>query len=118
MPRVHPFVEEVDGLSLTRTVDAGHQDQDGEILFLQQVELRLQQGFPELWLLALVTRLGDAVADLGGFEHRLAPPEGCGDTQRAGSGPGPELQAGARPRASKANTTATEPSSKPTPIVV
>ena len=72
MARVHPFVEEVDGLALAGAIDTAHEDEHGKIGFLQQPELRVQQRLAEFRFFALVAGLGDAVADFGGFEHGKA----------------------------------------------
>ena len=51
MAWVQPLVEALDHGTLARPVHAGHQDQDGELPLLRELQLRLQQLRPELWLL-------------------------------------------------------------------
>ena len=82
---VHPLVEEVHRLALAGPFDAADQDEAGELLEVEQLVLRLEQGLPELRLLALPGGLVDFVGDLGGVEHG-APQASA--TDRMGDVPG------------------------------
>src|SRR6185437_12263139 len=81
--RVHPFVEQVDGLALAGAVDAVHQDHDGKLRALEELVLQLQKARAQPRLLALVLRLLQLVADLGGLEH--GPNRTGGRDARAGA---------------------------------
>ena len=70
---VHPLVEEVDGLALAGAVDAVHEDDHRELVFLEEPVLEVEQALAHLRLLALEARLVELVADLRGFEHAVSP---------------------------------------------
>ena len=53
MARVQPLVEALDHGTLARPVHAGHQDQDGELPLLRELQLRLQQLRPSFGSSAL-----------------------------------------------------------------
>jgi hypothetical protein len=69
--RIHPFVEEVDGLALARPLHPRDQDQDREAPLRPEIALRLQQGAAQFGLLPLEVRLADLVLEFGRFEHAL-----------------------------------------------
>ena len=70
--RIHPFVEQVDGLALARAVDAGDQDQYGKatlLLEVLEVILGIEQRLAQPCFLGPVGGLADAVIEICGFEH-------------------------------------------------
>ena len=67
--RVHPFLEQVDGLALAGAVHAVDEDEHGKARRVEQLVLRPEQRLAQLRQLALVGALVDRVAKLGGFEH-------------------------------------------------
>ena len=67
--RIHPLVEDVDGLTFAGTVHPGHQNNYRELLCLQQIELSIQQRFTKPGDLPLPFCLTDLVANLRGFKH-------------------------------------------------
>jgi hypothetical protein len=42
--RVHPLAQNVDGLALARAIDAADDEDDGVLLPLDELELRVEQG--------------------------------------------------------------------------
>ncbi len=64
--RVHPLVQEVDGLALAGAVHAAHQHGHGETGIGEQAVLRLEQRLAQRRRLALEVCLADLVADFGG----------------------------------------------------
>ena len=75
VPRVHPFVQDVERLALPGTVHAADDDHHRELGLRQQVVLQRQQARAEQRLLAVIIRLGNLVAEFSRFEHvpRLSP---------------------------------------------
>lgn len=67
--RVHPLVEQVDGLALACAFDATDEYQHGELLLLEHPVLRGEQGLAQLRLLLLPGGFVDFVGDGGGLEH-------------------------------------------------
>ena len=64
--RIHPFIEQIDGLAFTGALNPGDQYQHREAALLLEVKLRVKQRFPEFCLLALVNGLVDVMFELGG----------------------------------------------------
>jgi len=67
--RVHPSVEQIDGLALARTVHAADDDDDRKPVRLREIVLRIEQRFAQPRLLACIPRLVDRVTELGRLEH-------------------------------------------------
>ncbi len=71
MARVHPFIQQIDGLALARAVHAADQDDDREAPVLEQVVLRIEQGFAQLRYLARISLLADRVPQFRRFKHSI-----------------------------------------------
>ena len=71
MARIHPFVEQVDGLALARLVHAVDQDHDGKLLELEQIELGIEQLGAQGGHRGAESFVVGAVAEFGGFEHEI-----------------------------------------------
>ena len=69
--RVHPFVEQVYGLTAARSINAAYQDDDREFRFFRQIELRIQQ-LAQLRHFLVVRRLVYLVTQFGRFEHDVS----------------------------------------------
>ena len=69
MPRVHPFVQQIDGFALAGAIDAADQGDDREAPVQEQIVLRIEQCFAQPGHLARISLLGDCVAQLRRFEH-------------------------------------------------
>jgi hypothetical protein len=67
--RVHPGIEQVHCLALARPLHPGKQDEHGKTPVLIEVVLRIEQGFAQLSLLALVGGLIDLVFEIGRIKH-------------------------------------------------
>ena len=85
--RVHPLVEQVDGLPLAGALDAADDDQRRELLLLREVVLRVEEGGPQPLLLLLPDGRVESVVQLRILEHeesvtphevaRFAPAREC-----------------------------------------
>ena len=71
--RIHPLLQQVDGLALAGAVHAVDEDEQGEFGAVQQLVLRLKQRLAQPGKLAFVDVLLDRMAKLGGFEHAGRP---------------------------------------------
>ena len=67
--RIHPFVEQVDGLALAGLVHTVDQDHDGKLLELEQIELGIEQLGAQTRHRGAKAFVVGAVAEFGGFEH-------------------------------------------------
>src|SRR5262249_27503115 len=67
--RIHPLVEDVHGLTLAGAVHAADQDEHGELLFLEERDLRLQEVNAGRRHALVARGLFDVVTERGGFEH-------------------------------------------------
>ncbi len=70
---VEPLVQPRQRLALAGAVDAGEDDEDGKVLALDQIELRIEEGSPQARFFGLERRLVDLVDLLGGLEHQGGP---------------------------------------------
>jgi len=64
-PRVHPFVQQLDGLALARPLDAVDQDEHRKTRLRLEPILRLQQRLSQLWHRGVIGFLVDGVTDFG-----------------------------------------------------
>ena len=70
--RIHPFVEQVDGLALARRPRRRRSGSGrGKFAVLLEVVLRVEQRLAQLCFLGRVGGLADAVIEICGFEHKL-----------------------------------------------
>ena len=73
MTRVHPLVQQVDGLALAGAVHPSNQDDDRKFAFLCQIELRVEQFLAQFGDFDVVFSLVDLVSQFSGFEHDVSP---------------------------------------------
>jgi hypothetical protein len=69
MARIHPVIEQVDGLPLARAIDAGHDDQQCPVGPVQAVVLRLEQSRAQAALACLVILFREDRVGLRFHEH-------------------------------------------------
>ena len=81
--RIHPFGQEVDGLTLARAIDAREDDDDGEAGLFPQTALRIEQIRAQTRRTRPVLGLRDGTAELGGFEHGFSRKAVCGLTRHS-----------------------------------
>src|SRR5262249_40540289 len=72
--RIHPFVEEIDGLPLARAIDAPNEDDDRKSARVFESVLRVEQRRAERRHLLIVDLFVDAVTKLRRLEHAVDPP--------------------------------------------
>jgi len=71
--RVHPLIEQLDGLAFASTFDAINQDDHREALLLLQLVLHFQQRFTQGRHFGVVGVFVDGVTNFCGFEHGQLP---------------------------------------------
>ncbi len=67
--RVHPLVEDVEGVPLARGLDAADEDDDGELFPAHDVGLSAEEALAQARDFGVVGLGVDLVAELGGLEH-------------------------------------------------
>src|SRR5207237_392897 len=70
--RVHPFVEQIDGLAFAGSVSSAHDDNNRRARRPEKLVLSFEQRLAKLGLFALVATLVERVTKLRGFEHGMS----------------------------------------------
>ena len=89
--RIHPRIQEIDGLSLAAAIDPGNQDDDRKLLFLQDIVLNIEQGGAQFRHLLPKGFLVDLVSQLCRFEHLHSPLKSPHNTCRAANAASPAV---------------------------